>query len=93
MKLSSLGLISVLLASASPALSGAVIGTNPPCPPLSAERIAALPPAGQTAWRDYLARSAAAFAADKNFYADELAALGLTAPLVPARAKGRAIPV
>jgi PelA/Pel-15E family pectate lyase len=93
MKLSSLGLISLLLASASPALSGAVIGTNPPCPPLSAERIAALPPADQTAWRDYLDRSAAAFAADKKFYAGELAALGLTAPLVPARARGRAIPV
>ena len=93
MKLSSLGLIYVLLASAAPALFAAVIGTNPPCPPLSAERIAALPPADQAAWRDYLARSAAALAADKKFYADELTALGLTAPLVPAKASGRVIPI
>ena len=92
MKLSSLGLIYVLLASAAPALFAAVIGTNPPCPPLSAERIAALPPADQAAWQDYLARSAAALAADKKFYADELTALGLTAPLVPAKASGRVIP-
>ena len=93
MKLSSLCLISVLLASVPPAIFGAVIGTNPPCPPLSAERIAALPPADQAAWRDYLARSAAALAADKKFYADELTALGLTAPLVPAKASGRVIPI
>ncbi len=93
MKLSSLCLISVLLASVPPALFGAVIGTNPPCPPLSVERIAALPPADQPAWRDYLARSAATLAADKKFYADELTTLGLTAPLVPAPAKGRVIPV
>ncbi len=93
MKLSSLGLISVLLASVPPALFGAVIGTNPPYPPLSVERITALPPADQPAWRDYLARSATAFAADKKFYADELNVLGLTAPLVPARAKGRVITV
>ena len=72
-------------------LIAAVIGTNPPCPPLSAERIAALPAADQPAWRDYLARSAAAFAADKKFYADELTALGLTQPLVPTR--GREVPL
>ena len=93
MKLFSLCLISVLLTSVPPAIFGAVIGTNPPCPPLSAERIAALPPADQAAWRDYLARSAAALAADRKFYADELTALGLTAPLVPAKASGRVIPI
>ena len=93
MKLFSLCLISVLLASVSPTIFAAVIGTNPPSPPLSAERIAALPPADQAAWRDYLARSAAALAADKKFYADELTALGLTAPLVPAKASGRVIPI
>jgi PelA/Pel-15E family pectate lyase len=72
-------------------LTAAVIGTNPPCPPLSTGRIAALPAADQSAWRGYLARSAAAFAADKKFYADELTALALTQPLVPSR--GRDVPL
>jgi hypothetical protein len=47
--------------------------------------------ADQPAWREYLARSAAAFAADKKFYAAELTALGLTKPLVPSR--GRDVPL
>lgn len=72
-------------------LTAAVIGTNPLCPPLSAARIAALPAGEQPAWREYLARSAAAFAADKKFYAAELSALGLTQPLVPSR--GRDVPL
>jgi PelA/Pel-15E family pectate lyase len=44
-----------------------------------------LPAAQQPAWRDYLARSAAARAQDETFYAVELKQLNLTEPLVPAR--------
>ena len=40
-------------------LSAAIVGTNPPSSPLSAERIAQLPAAAQPEWRDYLARSTA----------------------------------
>lgn len=72
-------------------LSAAVIGTNPPCLPLSVERLAALPSAEQTAWRDYLARSKALSAADEKFYTDELKVQSLTKPLVPTR--GRSLPL
>ena len=72
-------------------LPAAVIGTNPPCLPLSAERLAALPAAEQPAWRDYLARSEALGAADEKFYADERKAQALTKPLVPNR--GRSLPL
>lgn len=55
-------------------LSAAVIGTNPPSLPLSAERIAQLPVTEQPAWREYLARSNALRAADQQFLADEIKA-------------------
>ncbi|MEI6053359.1 MAG: hypothetical protein WCQ44_11700, partial [Opitutaceae bacterium] len=40
-------------------LPAAVIGTNPESLPLTAARIAALPVAEQSDWRDYLSRSEA----------------------------------
>ncbi|MFT3996922.1 MAG: pectate lyase [Asticcacaulis sp.] len=43
----------------------AQIGTNTPFPPLSADRINALPAAERKAWTDYLKRSAAQMVADK----------------------------
>jgi PelA/Pel-15E family pectate lyase len=64
-------------------LSGAVIGTNPPALPLTAERIAALPAAQQPAWRDYLARSARQRQADQDFLAAELKSHPSAAPLAP----------
>ena len=70
------------------AASAAVIGTNPPAPPLSPERIAPLPAAQQTAWRDYLTRSQRALAADTKFYAGEIKAAGLTEALVPPKGSG-----
>lgn len=69
-------------------LHGAIIGSNPPSLPLTSERIAVLPAADQPAWREYLARSTRALAADDKFYADELAAAHLAAPLVPPRGPG-----
>jgi PelA/Pel-15E family pectate lyase len=59
------------------AASAAVIGTNPPSEPLTAERIAALPAAAQPAWRAYLARSSALRVADQKMLADEMKAAGL----------------
>ena len=67
------------------ALSAAIIGTNPESQPLTAARIATLPTAEQPVWRDYLARSEAALAADRAFYAAELKAAGLDKPLRPAK--------
>lgn len=84
MSLKSLLLHAAALALVSITLHAAVIGTNPPSLPITAERIAALPAAEQPAWRDYFARSTQARATDEKFYADELKAHNLTAPLVPA---------
>jgi PelA/Pel-15E family pectate lyase len=67
------------------ALSASIIGTNPEPQPLTPARLATLPAAEQPAWQDYLARSAALRAADAAFYAAELKAANLTAPLVPPR--------
>lgn len=67
------------------ALSAAVIGTNPEPQPLTAARIATLPAADQPVWRDYLARSIAARTVDRDFYAAEVKAAGLAAPLRPAK--------
>ncbi|MBC7365421.1 MAG: pectate lyase [Undibacterium sp.] len=83
MSLKSIFLHAAALALLSASLPAAVIGINPPSLPITAERIATLPAVEQPAWRDYLARSAAARAADTGFYADELKAHNLTAPLVP----------
>jgi PelA/Pel-15E family pectate lyase len=77
------------LALACPALlSAAVIGTNPPSQPLTAERIATLPAAAQPAWREYLARSVALRAADQKVLADELKAAGLKEALPVAQTRG-----
>jgi PelA/Pel-15E family pectate lyase len=63
-------LMAALLALALPA-TAAVIGTMTPAQPVTPTRIAALPADQQTAWRDYLARSQAAMAADKAALAAE----------------------
>ncbi len=76
---------SLVLIALTLAAHGAVIGTNPPSLPLTAERITALPATQQSPWRDYLARSEHALAADTKFYADEMKAAGLPESLVPTR--------
>jgi len=63
-------LLAALLALALPA-TAAVIGTMTPAQPVTATRFAALPSSEQAAWRDYLARSQAAMAADKAALAAE----------------------
>src|SRR3954465_8527659 len=62
-------------------LSATIVGTNPPSLPLTAERIAELPPAAQPAWRDYLAPSVALRAATPQFLADEIKAHEIKAPV------------
>lgn len=66
-------------------LPAAVIGTNPESLPLTAARIAALPVAEQSDWRDYLSRSEALHVGDEKFYAEELKTHSLNEPLVPTR--------
>ena len=60
-------------------MSAAVIGTNIPALPLTADRINALPAAEQPAWHRYLAQSRTLFAIDRATLADEMKAAGLTA--------------
>ena len=69
-------------------LPAAIVGTNVPALPLTAERINALPAAEQPAWHRYLAQSRAKFAIDQATLAAETKAAGLTAPLVPAKGRG-----
>jgi len=91
-----LGRTASLIALLSVRLSAAVIGTNPPALPLTAERIAALPAAEQPAWRDYLDRSVRQRAADQAFLAAELKNLPAppAAPLAPPAARNaRTIPL
>lgn len=80
----------LLAASLVPAGSffGAVIGTNPPALPLTAERIAALPADQRPAWQEYLARSTRLRVANEAALAAEMKAAGLAAPLVPAKGHG-----
>ena len=77
------------LVACSAFMSAAVVGTNIPALPLTADRINALPAAEQPAWHRYLAQSRTLFAVDRATLADEMKAAGLTAPLVPAQ--GRAV--
>jgi PelA/Pel-15E family pectate lyase len=72
-------------------LAGAVVGTNPPSLPLTAERIAQLPAAVQPEWREYLERSTALRAADQKFLADEITAHAIkaTVPVTQNRAAPR----
>ena len=69
-------------------LPAAIVGTNVPALPLTAERILALPSAEQPAWHRYLAQSRAKAARDQATLAAEMTAAGLTAPLVPAKGRG-----
>ena len=63
--------------------SAAIIGTNPPALPLTAERIAALPKNEQPAWKKYLERSARQLQADRRFLSNEMKSHGLKGTLMP----------
>lgn len=76
------------LALVSHPLPAAVIGTNVPALPLTADRLATLPADQRAPWQAYLDRSEKLRAADQTFYAGEMKVAGLTAPLVPAKGRG-----
>ena len=61
----------------------AVVGTNVAALPLTEERIAALPRAQQSAWRQYLARSVAQMQNDRAALQAEMKRAGLSVPLIP----------
>lgn len=65
----------------------AVIGTNPPSQPLTVERIAGLPAAEQTMWREYLERSNRQRQADQAFLRAEMQQHGVREALVPPAAR------
>ena len=72
-----------LLLAISHSLSAAIIGTNPPAQPLTADRIAALPRPEQSVWEDYLKRSDQQSRQDRMTLQAELRRAHLAAPLVP----------
>ena len=61
-----------------------VVGVNTAAQAITAERIAALPPEAQTAWRAYLDRSVAQMAADRA----ALAAEGTPGVIPPVKMRG-----
>jgi PelA/Pel-15E family pectate lyase len=77
-----------LLASTS-LLPGAIIGTNVPARPLTAESIATLPKAEQSAWKDYLKRSERQRKADQDFLKKEMRREGIRQIVVPPEGRAR----
>jgi PelA/Pel-15E family pectate lyase len=69
-------------------IQAAVIGTNTPAQPLTAARIAALSPAEQPAWREYLERSARQMRADRDFLRTELKVHNLKESINPPSGRG-----
>jgi PelA/Pel-15E family pectate lyase len=72
-----------LLLALVPALPAAVIGTNPPAQSVTAERIAALPPAQQSAWLKYLKGSIGQARTDQTLFQAEMRRQGLPQCVVP----------
>jgi len=64
-------------------LPAAIIGTNPPALPLTAERIAALPLKQRGVWMDYIERSTRQLAADRDFLRAERKEHAVKKPVVP----------
>src|SRR5438128_675791 len=72
----------------------AVVGTNVAALPLTEDRIATLPRAQQTAWREYLGRSVRQMQADRAVLEAELRKAGLTAALkAPSGSAAKSIPL
>jgi PelA/Pel-15E family pectate lyase len=83
-----------LLLTFAPALPAAIIGTNPPSQSLTAERIAMLPHAQQSAWKDYLKCSARQRQADQAFFKAETHQHGIQQPVLPPSGQSaRSIPL
>jgi PelA/Pel-15E family pectate lyase len=76
-------LLIALALGAARLLPAAIIGTNPPAQPLTAERIAALPAAQRPAWKEYLERSDRQLRADQSFLQKEMGEHGIRESVVP----------
>lgn len=82
-QLAALGLALATLCS-----PAAIIGTNAPAQPLTANRIATLPAKLQPAWKDYLERSAKQHRADQVALQAEMRRRGLTNSIAAPSGKG-----
>jgi PelA/Pel-15E family pectate lyase len=88
------GLLVALTLGAVTPLSAAVIGTNSPAQPLTVERIAALPAAQRSAWKQYLERSNRQLRADQNVLLSEMRKHGIKESVVPPSGRhARSIPL
>ncbi len=88
------GLRALVLLVAAHTSSAAIIGTNVPAEPLTLQRIAALPPAQQPAWKDYLEHSERLRRADQVALQREMAERGLSNSIVAPGSRGtRSIPI
>jgi PelA/Pel-15E family pectate lyase len=84
----------MLFFTCTPVLPAAIIGTNQPAQSLTAERIAALPHAQQSAWKDYLKHSTRQWQADQAFLQAEMHKHGIQQPVVPPSGRSvRSIPL
>ena len=72
------------------AASAAILGTNFPAQPLTADRIAGLPAAQQPPWKDYLKRSSRQLIADQASFNTEALEHGLTNFVAPPEGRGAA---
>src|SRR5262245_29414576 len=70
-------------------VSAAIIGTNPPALPLTADRVATLPKAGQREWKDYLKRSDQQRREDQTFLQKEMRRNGVKQLIIPPEGRGR----
>jgi len=73
----------ILLPVFTQTLFAAIIGTNSPAQPLTAERIAALPRAQRSAWMDYLKRSSKQWRTDQAFLRLEMRKHNLRSTVLP----------
>jgi PelA/Pel-15E family pectate lyase len=76
-------IFALVAAACALAAYAAVIGTGTAAQSITVERVSALPAAQQSAWRDYLARSARQMETDRAFLEAELKAAGVTSESIP----------
>jgi PelA/Pel-15E family pectate lyase len=78
-----LSIVLLVIALSASRLSAAVIGTNSPAKPLTAERVAALPAKVRSAWKEYLQRSDRQRRTDQAFLQAEMRKNGVKESIVP----------
>ena len=94
LKVSCIFTIATALLAGTLTAAASTIGTNPPVEPLTRDRIALLPPKEQSAWFDYLKRSARQRQADKDFLQLELKRAGIEKAIEPPHGfSARSIPL